>query len=127
MIGDWNKSCGAWIRFNALDGKGCRDENVTSLKFALVESDSMAVERQLAIYKELELPMAVLVHSGGKSLHALCRVDAKDMKEFRERVDYLYSVCKKNGLEIDRQNRNASRLSRMFTSLPSSSSTHSPT
>jgi len=113
VIGDWNKECGAWIRFNALDGKGCRDENVTSFKFALVESDSLPVGKQYAIYKELELPIAALVHSGGKSLHALCRVDAKDMQEFRSRVDYLYSVCKKNGLEIDRQNRNPSRLSRM--------------
>ncbi|MEG2419516.1 MAG: AAA family ATPase, partial [Eubacterium sp.] len=33
--------------------------------------------------------------------------------EYRKRVDYLYEVCQKNGLKIDSQNRNPSRLSRM--------------
>ena len=58
-------------------------------------------------------PVACLVHSGGKSLHAVVRVDAPDYKEYRNRVDYLYKVCEKNGLKIDSQNRNPSRLSRM--------------
>ena len=35
------------------------------------------------------------------------------MEEYRKRVDYLYSVCKKNGMEIDQANRNPSRLSRL--------------
>ena len=41
------------------------------------------------------------------------RVDAANYDEYRKRVNYLYEVCKKNGLEIDTQNRNPSRLSRM--------------
>ncbi len=57
--------------------------------------------------------MAALVYSGGKSLHAIVRIDAANYEEYRKRVDYLYEVCGKNGLEIDRQNRNPSRLSRM--------------
>ena len=61
----------------------------------------------------MELPVACLVHSGKKSLHAIVRIDAADYAEYRKRVDYLYAVCKKNGLEIDTQNRNPSRLSRM--------------
>ena len=28
-------------------------------------------------------------------------------------MDYLYAACQKNGLTIDQQNRNPSRLSRM--------------
>lgn len=113
VIGDWNKECGGWVRFNALDGKGIRDENVTNFKHCLVESDEISIGKAYAIYKELELPITCLVHSGGKSLHALCRVDAKDAAEFRTRVDFLYNICGKNGLEIDKQNRNASRLSRL--------------
>ena len=35
------------------------------------------------------------------------------MREYRKRVDYLYNICKKNGLDVDTQNRNPSRLSRM--------------
>jgi RecA-family ATPase len=113
VVGDWDPNCGAWIRFNPLDGKGCRDENVTDFRFALVESDTLQIERQLAIYRELDLPAAAIVHSGGKSLHAIVKIEATDMAEYRNRVDYLYRICKKAGLEIDRQNRNPSRLSRM--------------
>ena len=112
-IGDWDSKAGAWIRFNPLDGHGCCDTNVTSFRFALVESDDISVERQYAIYKELELPIAALVHSGGKSLHAIVRIEAPDFKEYQKRVDFLYDVCKKNGLAIDRKNRNPSRLSRL--------------
>ena len=112
-IGDWNEAAGAWIRFNPLDGQGCSDSNITSHRFALVESDDISVERQYAIYKELELPIAALVHSGGKSLHAIVRLEAPDFKEYQKRVDFLYDVCKKNGLAIDRKNRNPSRLSRL--------------
>ena len=61
----------------------------------------------------LELPVACLVHSGGKSLHAIVRIDAGNYDEYRKRVDYLYEVCTKNGMDIDRQNRTPSRLSRM--------------
>ena len=113
VLGDYNPKAGAWIRFNPLDGKGVKNENVSDLKYALVESDSMEVEKQNAIIRELELPVACLVHSGGKSLHAIVRIDAADYGEYRKRVDYLYDVCRKNGLAIDQQNRNPSRLSRM--------------
>lgn len=113
VIGDWKPEAGAWIRFNPLDGKGVRDENVTAYRFALVESDELSIGRQYAILQKLELPIAVLVHSGKKSLHAIVRIDAGCYDEYRKRVDYLYDVCAKNGLKLDRQNRNPSRLSRM--------------
>ena len=112
-VGDYDPEAGAWIRFNPLDGKDCRDENVTDYRYALVESDSVDLEKQNAIIRELELPVACLVHSGNKSIHAIVKVDAADFQEYRKRVDYLYKVCEKNGLKIDRQNKNPSRLSRM--------------
>lgn len=113
VLGDSNPEAGAWIRFNPLDGKGCKNENVTDYRFALVESDTMEIERQNAIIRELELPVACLVHSGKKSIHAIVKIDAANYEEYRKRVDFLYNICKKNGLAIDTQNRNPSRLSRM--------------
>ena len=113
VLGDYNPEVGAWIRFNPLDGKGIKNDNVTDYRFALVESDSTDLEKQNAIIHELELPVACLVFSGKKSVHAIVRVDAANYDEYRKRVDYLYTVCKKNGLEIDQQNKNPSRLSRM--------------
>ena len=113
VLGDYNPEVGAWIRFNPLDGKGVKNDNVIDYRFALVESDSTDLEKQNAIIHELELPVACLVFSGKKSVHAIVRVDAVNYDEYRKRVDYLYTVCKKNGLEIDQQNKNPSRLSRM--------------
>ncbi|MEK3771114.1 AAA family ATPase [Paenibacillus sp. FSL R5-0887] len=113
VIGDYDPAAGAWIRFNPLDGKGVKNENVTEFRYALVESDTMDIEKQNAVMRELELPIAVLVYSGGKSLHAIVKVEAANYDEYRKRVDYLYTVCKKNGLSVDNQNRNPSRLSRM--------------
>ena len=113
VLGDYNTNAGAWIRFNPVDGKGVRNDNVTEFRYALVESDSTDIERQNAIIRELELPVAVLMYSGKKSVHAIVRIDAGSYDEYRKRVDYLYSVCQKNGLEIDKQNRNPSRLSRL--------------
>lgn len=112
-IGDWKEECGAWIRFNPVDGHGVKNENITRFKYALVESDNMPVSEQDAIYRKLELPIATLTHSAGKSLHAIVRVDAKDYEEYRKRVDFLYDFLEKNGLKVDKQNRNPSRLSRM--------------
>nr|DAQ04580.1 MAG TPA: Regulatory protein repA [Caudoviricetes sp.] len=113
VLGDYHQEAGAWIRFNPLDGKGAKNENVTEFRYALVESDSMSVEKQNAIYKELELPIVALVYSGNKSLHAIVKVDAGSYDEYRKRVDYLYKICQKNGISVDTQNRNPSRLSRM--------------
>lgn len=112
-LGDHNLEAGAWIRFNPLDGQGVADANVTSFRYALVESDTLSIEKQQAIYTQLELPVAALVHSGKKSLHAIVRIDAANLAEYKERVNFLHQVCKQNGLEIDTQNKNPSRLSRM--------------
>ena len=113
VFGDYNSEVGAWIRFNPLDGKGVKNENVTEFRYALVESDTMDISAQKAIITELELPVAALVYSGKKSLHAIVKIDASTYEEYKKRVDYLYNVCNKNGLKLDIQNRNPSRLSRM--------------
>ena len=113
VFGDYNKDVGAWIRFNPLDGNGVKNENVTEYRYALVESDSMELEKQHAMIRELELPVACLVYSGGKSIHAIVKIEAGSYDEYRKRVDYLYGVLKKNGMQVDVQNKNPSRLSRM--------------
>lgn len=112
-IGDWKPQVGAWIHFNPLDGAGVKNENVTRFRYALVESDTLSVAEQDILYRKLELPVAALVHSGGKSLHAIVHVDAENYDEYRKRVEFLYDFLEKNGLTVDKQNRNPSRLSRM--------------
>lgn len=36
VLGDYDPQAGAWIRFNPLDGKGVRNDNVTDFRYALV-------------------------------------------------------------------------------------------
>ena len=113
VMGDCDPEIGAWICFNPVDGTGRKDANITSYRYALVECDNMEPGKQLAAIHQMELPCAALVYSGGKSVHAIVRVNAPDYAEYRKRVDHLYAICQKNGLTLDQQNRNPSRLSRM--------------
>ena len=112
-IGPWNSSAGAWIRINALDGKGAKNENVVSFQHVLVESDSLSLQEQEHLFRELDLPIATMTSSGGKSIHAVVKVDAANLDEYKKRVRFLYSFLKERGVPIDIQNSNPSRLSRM--------------
>lgn len=112
-LGDYDHDAGAWVRFNPMDGKGVKNDNVTAYKYALVESDNVPVDMQNALIREMRLPVAVLLFSGGKSLHAIVKVDAPTYDIYKQRVERLYLVCDKYGLKVDRQNKNPSRLSRL--------------
>lgn len=112
-LGSYDSNAGAWIRFNPLDGNGVKNENVIAFRHALVESDTMPVEVQQMMINRLHLPVACLVDSGGKSIHAVVRIDASTREEYNERVQFLYDLCEEEGMQLDRQNRNPSRLSRM--------------
>lgn len=112
-LGDWNKEAGAWIRFNPLDGKGGGNKNVVAYRFALVESDTMSMKQQEAFYRKYELPVAAMVNSGGKSIHAIVHIDAGDAKEYRKRVEKLFTFLQDHDFVVDRNNCNEARLSRM--------------
>lgn len=113
VVGDYLPEAGAWIRFNPLGEGGCADKDVTDYRYALVESDKIPINEQLALIKKLNLPVACMVHSGGKSIHAIVRVGASSLEEYQGRVRHLYKTCTENGFKVDTQNKNPSRLSRM--------------
>jgi len=112
-FGTTNDDSGVWVCFNPMDGTGRKNSSVTSFRYALVESDEQDIDTQYALLQDLKLPIKVLVHSGGKSLHAIVNIGAVDYKQYQERVDYLYTVCRKRGLVVDTQDKNPARLSRM--------------
>ena len=112
FAGDRNTAAGVWIRANPVDGNGVKNDNVTAFRHVLVESDDMDLDKQVEIYKRLELPITCLTLSAGKSVHALVKVDAQNAEEYRERVTRIFQACADQGLTIDRQNRNPSRLTR---------------
>ena len=113
VIGDHTKDAGAWVIVNPLDGHGGTNENVTSYRHVLLEADSDEIGKQLAIIKQLEVPCDCIVHSGHKSLHALVRLEATTMAEYRERVEQLYKIANTNGLKVDEACKNPCRLSRL--------------
>ena len=112
-LGTPTDGAGAYIRFNPLDGKGENNANVTRWKYCLVESDKDSIERQYSLFKAMNLPIRFLIHSGGKSLHAIVMVDAENAQQYRQRVRDLYEFCKKSGLTPDEQDKNESRFSRL--------------
>ena len=112
-IGDYNHNAGVWVRVNAMLGTDGSDRSVAAYRHVLVESDEMPIEEQVELYKSLNLPISALVHSGGKSAHALVRIDAYDKETYSKRVNFLFEYLEKAGLAIDRANRNPSRYSRL--------------
>lgn len=112
-IGTLNPVAGAYVRFNPLDGKGENNSNVTRWKYCLIESDKDSLERQYGVLKAMNIPITFLVHSGGKSLHAIVCVDAENEGQYKDRVREMYEFCKKNGLTPDEQDKNPSRFSRL--------------
>ena len=113
VLGTLNPDGGAYIRINPVDGKGVNDRNVTRFNYALIESDNMPIEQQRFMMHALKLPIRVMVHSAGKSVHAIVKVDAKNRYEFKERVEYLHAICNEAGLIADAANKNEARLSRL--------------
>jgi len=114
VLGDWEPEAGVWARINPMDGAGSTNSNVVRLDHVLVEGDEQEIGRQLAVIRSLRLPCSAVVHSGGKSVHAVVRVLAgADKAVYAERVQALFAACEAAGLKVDSKCRNSSRLSRM--------------
>jgi RecA-family ATPase len=116
VVGGWEEAAGAWACFNPLrgDAGGKRSNaNIIDYRYALVESDRLDLDKQLPAIKDLHLPCAAVVSSGGKSVHAIVKVDAKDKDEYKKRVEWLYGYCNRHGFDCDIQNKNPSRLTRI--------------
>ncbi|KUH56819.1 AAA family ATPase [Megasphaera sp. DJF_B143] len=113
-LGDYDYRGGAWVRINPLDGKGVRNSNVREFTYVLAEADDQTLQQQLDRICSLKLPVAALVYSGGKSLHAVVHIDAgTDYDLYRQRVDFLYKTCHEHGYHVDVSNRNPARLMRL--------------
>lgn len=110
-FGTINEKAGAWIRVNPTTGPNNAD--VMKYAYALVESDSLSIEEQKKLLINFKLPIATLVESGGKSVHAIVRIDAKDRPEFKQRVSFLFDWLSKHKFIVDENNKNEARLSRL--------------
>lgn len=110
-FGTINEEAGAWIRLNPTTGPNNKD--VTRYAYVLAESDNLTIEEQKKLLIGFKLPIATLVESGGKSVHAAVKVDAKDAVEYRQRALFLFDWLSKHQFIVDKNNKNEARLSRL--------------
>ena len=114
IIGKYNVNAGAWIRLNPITGIGNKDADVVDCRHCLIEADTLPKAEQLRKLKELKIPCVALVDSGGKSIHAIVKINAdKDANLFRDRVAELHRYLELRGFPVDKACKNPSRLSRL--------------
>ena len=97
---------GAWFLCNPIDGQWRTldrlktehnptgrtrraEENLTAFRYLVVESDKVDPALWLAALVQIPLPIVAVYYSGGKSIHALVRVDAESVKHWNELRDRL--------------------------------------
>jgi KaiC/GvpD/RAD55 family RecA-like ATPase len=108
---------GAWFRINPCAPKGSgkdgavTDADVVAWRYMLVESDSLPMDAQLALYSRLRLPVAAVVSSAGKSVHAWIKLDSPSLEVYKKTAKRVVELLKPFG--IDQANTNCSRLSRL--------------
>jgi len=108
---------GAWVCFNPVTKVGTgkngayRDCDVTTFKFTLLECDELSMSEQMSLFAHLELPIAAITTSGGKSLHALVACQAKDVGHYKNLSKNLHHRLVQLG--VDPTTSNPSRLTRL--------------
>ncbi len=104
-------AAGGWMRMNPVDGFGVSDSNITAFRFILLEFDNIPLDLQIGLFCKLPLPIAAIITSGGKSIHAWVKVDSVDAKSYKDDVGLVLAVMAHFG--IDGKNKNPGRLSRL--------------
>lgn len=117
-FGSYDRNAGVWIRVNPIEPasagqRGISDKNITTYENALIECDTMPIKAQMAKIEELQLPCKAITYSGGKSVHAIVRVDGRSIADYKEKVKWLQDYCLEHDFPIDVQNKNPSRLTRL--------------
>lgn len=111
-----SSDAGVFVCINPLRDmqKGRRANNVL-FRHVLVECDGGELVDQWALFVNSNLPITSVTYSGGKSLHALVRVDANNAAEYDERVALVFAWLDQHakGVRVDTATTDAPRLSRL--------------
>ncbi len=89
------------------------DDCIAKFRFVVCEFDTIPLVEQLAFWSAVKLPIAAIIHSGGKSLHAWVRVDCKNRHEWAEEIEQKLFPRFLIPMGLDRTCKNEARLSRM--------------
>jgi hypothetical protein len=87
-----------------------KEANVFDFRHCLIEFDSIPVEHQYQLIMKSRIPCAAITTSGGRSIHAIVKVGARSLAEYRQRVVILMSHFHEYG--CDPATKDSVRLSR---------------
>ena len=111
-VGDLEYDTDNYTHFKVNAG-GAKIDDIKDFRYTLVECDDIAdMSVQLSYLESLELPCASIVYSGNKSLHAVVKVEAPNLEEYKRRVNVLHDVCFQSGFKIDKT-KDACRFTRL--------------
>jgi len=114
---------GAWFLANPVDGQNHpnprnegkesrrSEEAVTAWRYLLLESDVAPADQWLKALVQLPLKISAIYSSGGKSIHALVRLDAQSKHGWDQQRDQLRALLTPIG--ADPQAMTAVRLTRL--------------
>lgn len=88
------------------------DNCISAFRFCVVEFDALPMDDQLRFWAGVNLPVAALITSGGKSVHGWLRVDVPDGAAWDAQVRPLYKT-RLVPLGVDGACANPARLSRL--------------
>ena len=104
---------GALLTINAVKGGSDATDESWHYRYVVVDNPKMTLAKQLAYYKALNLPCAALVNTGANSVQAWIKIEANDLDEYNERVDFLFQTLESQGFKVDDANRNPNQMVRM--------------
>ena len=101
---------GIWYLCNPVDGEwhhnprtnttSCRsEESLTAFRYAVLESDQAPFDQWLSFIVQLPIRIAAIYTSGGRSIHALLRLDTASKAEFDDTIAPLKRPLKALGAD----------------------------
>ncbi|HHX15271.1 MAG TPA: AAA family ATPase [Fibrobacter sp.] len=104
---------GALISINVAAGAPDAANESWRYRYVVVDNPKMTLAKQLAYYKALNLPCIALINTGANSVQAWVKINAADLEEYNERVDFLFSTLEEQGFPVSSSNKNATQMVRM--------------
>lgn len=102
-----------FVSINPLQGRRA-DANVTHYRNFLIEFDGIPIEEQVEALTSLQVPYTTLVHSGGKSLHAVIALTNEvSSEEYKELAKLIQTII----WQSDPTQKNPSRLTRVAEAI----------
>lgn len=89
------------------------DACVSAYRYCLVEFDGLTIDQQAGFWFGVDLPVAAIVHSGNRSLHAILKVDVPGPDAWKSDIEDKLFGERLGALGVDIACKNPARLGRI--------------